>query len=111
MGRYVRKDPIIVIQSSIRELIQPVIKIYFDKNFAILIQNFYYYANDNPITFIDPWGLTGYQDTVTSHFEDCAKKFADCAKNLEAKRIERIIQLVGRLEQLEDIREIIGLLT
>jgi 2-methylcitrate dehydratase PrpD len=44
-------------------------------------------------------------------FEDCARKFADCAKDLDADRIDKIIQLVGKLEQLEDIREIIRLLT
>jgi 2-methylcitrate dehydratase PrpD len=44
-------------------------------------------------------------------FEDCAGKFADCAKSLEADRVDRIIQLVAKLEQLEDIREIIRLLT
>jgi 2-methylcitrate dehydratase PrpD len=44
-------------------------------------------------------------------FEDCARKFADCAKSLEPKRIERIIQLIGELERLEDIQEIIRLLT
>jgi 2-methylcitrate dehydratase PrpD len=44
-------------------------------------------------------------------FDDCARKFADCAKNLDQKRVDRIIDLVGRLEKLEDIREIIHLLT
>ena len=44
-------------------------------------------------------------------FEDCARKFRDCAKNLEAGRIEGIIQRVGQLERLEDIREMIHLLT
>jgi 2-methylcitrate dehydratase PrpD len=44
-------------------------------------------------------------------FEDCAKKFTDCAKVLDAKKIERIIQLVGQLERLDDIQEIIRLLT
>ena len=44
-------------------------------------------------------------------FEDCARKFRDCAKSLDAGRIERIIQLVGQLERLDDIREIIRLLT
>jgi 2-methylcitrate dehydratase PrpD len=44
-------------------------------------------------------------------FEDCARKFGDCAKNLDANRIEKIINLVGRLEQLDDIRKIIRLLT
>jgi len=44
-------------------------------------------------------------------FEDCARKFADCAKGLDSRRIEKIIERVGRLERLDDIREMIGLLT
>jgi 2-methylcitrate dehydratase PrpD len=44
-------------------------------------------------------------------FEDCARKFSDCAKRLNAGSIDRIIQLVGQLDRLEDIREVIGLLT
>jgi len=43
-------------------------------------------------------------------FEDCARKFSDCAKDLDAGKVDKIIQLVGQLEQLEDIREIINLL-
>jgi 2-methylcitrate dehydratase PrpD len=44
-------------------------------------------------------------------FDDCARKFRDCAKNLDVKKIDRIIQLIGELERLDDIREIIRLLT
>jgi 2-methylcitrate dehydratase PrpD len=44
-------------------------------------------------------------------FEDCAGKFRDCAKNLDSERVERTIQMVGQLEQLEDIGEIITLMT
>jgi 2-methylcitrate dehydratase PrpD len=44
-------------------------------------------------------------------FEDCARKFRDCAKSLDAGLTERTIQRVGMLERLEDIREIIRLLT
>jgi 2-methylcitrate dehydratase PrpD len=44
-------------------------------------------------------------------FEDCARKFGDCAKDLGAARIERTIESVRRLERLDDIREIIRLLT
>jgi 2-methylcitrate dehydratase PrpD len=44
-------------------------------------------------------------------FEDCARKFTDCARALESGRIEKIIELVARLERLDDIREIIRLLT
>jgi 2-methylcitrate dehydratase PrpD len=44
-------------------------------------------------------------------FEDCARKFRDCAKSLDDRRIEKIIELVGQLERLEDVQEIIRLLT
>jgi 2-methylcitrate dehydratase PrpD len=44
-------------------------------------------------------------------FEDCANKFRDCAKSLDAIKIEGIIDLISRLEKLDDIREIIRLLT
>ena len=44
-------------------------------------------------------------------FDDCVRKFKDCAKGLDTGRIERIVQLVGELEQLNDAREIIRLLT
>jgi 2-methylcitrate dehydratase PrpD len=44
-------------------------------------------------------------------FDDCARKFRDCAKSLDAGRRDRIIDLVGRLDRLEDIGEIISLLT
>jgi 2-methylcitrate dehydratase PrpD len=44
-------------------------------------------------------------------FEDCARKFSDCAKSLDGGRIEKIVELVGRLERLHDIQEIIRLLT
>ncbi len=44
-------------------------------------------------------------------FDDCARKFTDCAKNIGVRKIERIIELVGQLEKLEDVREIIRLLT
>jgi 2-methylcitrate dehydratase PrpD len=44
-------------------------------------------------------------------FEDCVSKFRDCAKSLDTGRIERIVQRVGDLEQLNDAREIIHLLT
>ena len=44
-------------------------------------------------------------------FEDCARKFRDCAKSLDAGRIERIVQLVGELERLEDIQDLIRLIT
>ncbi len=44
-------------------------------------------------------------------FEDCARKFSDCAKSLGSGRIEQVIELVNRLERVKDIREIIRLLT
>jgi 2-methylcitrate dehydratase PrpD len=44
-------------------------------------------------------------------FDDCARKFSDCAKDLGAGKIERLIQLVADLERLKDIQEIISLLT
>ena len=44
-------------------------------------------------------------------FEDCARKFADCAKDLDSERVERIVQMVAQLERLEDIGEMIKLLT
>ena len=44
-------------------------------------------------------------------FEDCARKFRDCAKSLDAGRMEQVIELVGRLERLDDVQEIIRLLT
>jgi 2-methylcitrate dehydratase PrpD len=44
-------------------------------------------------------------------FDDCARKFADCAKSLDAGRIRTIIQMVGQLERLENIQEIIRHLT
>jgi 2-methylcitrate dehydratase PrpD len=43
-------------------------------------------------------------------FDDCSRKFRDCAKNLDAGRAEKITEHVGQLERLEDIREIIRLL-
>jgi hypothetical protein len=48
-------------------------------------------------------------------FSDCARKFRDCAsypvKKLSDERIERVIALIEKLEQVKDIREIIGLLS
>jgi 2-methylcitrate dehydratase PrpD len=44
-------------------------------------------------------------------FDDCARKFSDCAKSLDSKRVEKIIELVGQIEQLDDIGELIRLLT
>jgi 2-methylcitrate dehydratase PrpD len=44
-------------------------------------------------------------------FDDCARKFRDCAKQLGGEQIDRVIELVGRLEQINDIREAIQLLS
>ncbi|MBN1568550.1 MAG: MmgE/PrpD family protein [Acidobacteria bacterium] len=44
-------------------------------------------------------------------FDDCARKFRDCARSLDSKRAEKIIELIGHLERLDDISEIIHLLT
>ncbi|MBN2241787.1 MAG: MmgE/PrpD family protein [Acidobacteria bacterium] len=44
-------------------------------------------------------------------YDDCANKFRDCAKSLDPDRVEQLIELVGTLEQVDDIRAIIQLLT
>jgi 2-methylcitrate dehydratase PrpD len=44
-------------------------------------------------------------------FDDCARKFSDCAKSLGSQKSERIIELVRQLEKLNGIQEIICLLT
>ena len=44
-------------------------------------------------------------------FDDCANKFRDCAKQLDNEQNNRVIELIGKLEKLEDVKEIIGLLT
>jgi 2-methylcitrate dehydratase PrpD len=44
-------------------------------------------------------------------YEDCARKFADCAKALGPGRTERVVQMIGELERQENIQEIIHLLT
>jgi 2-methylcitrate dehydratase PrpD len=44
-------------------------------------------------------------------FEDCAAKFRDCAKDLDTASVDQLIELVGKLEQVEDIGKIIQLMT
>ena len=44
-------------------------------------------------------------------FNDCANKFSDCANLLDAENTNRVIELIGKLEEVEDVGEIIGLLT
>jgi len=43
-------------------------------------------------------------------FDDCARKFRDCAKSLDSKRVETIIEMIGQLERIDDIGDIIELL-
>jgi len=43
-------------------------------------------------------------------FDDCARKFRDCAGALKDDQLDGIIDLVSRLERVEDISAIIGLL-
>ncbi len=40
-------------------------------------------------------------------FDDCAKKFRDCARRIGSAQSDRVIELVGRLERLDDIGEIV----
>jgi 2-methylcitrate dehydratase PrpD len=44
-------------------------------------------------------------------FNDCAKKFRDCAKELSDEKCSKVIELIGKLEQLKDIRDIVSLLS
>jgi 2-methylcitrate dehydratase PrpD len=43
-------------------------------------------------------------------FDDCAKKFRGCARDLDPKRVDRMIQMVAQLELLEDAQKLIDLL-
>ena len=43
-------------------------------------------------------------------FDNCAGKFRDCAKQLGDEKIDRAIALIGQLEKVNDIGEIISLL-
>jgi 2-methylcitrate dehydratase PrpD len=43
-------------------------------------------------------------------FDDCARKFRNCGKDLEPARVEKIIELAAKLERLEDVRELTGIL-
>jgi len=40
-------------------------------------------------------------------FDDCARKFMDCAQELGDEQIDRVVELIGQLEKLNDIGEII----
>jgi 2-methylcitrate dehydratase PrpD len=44
-------------------------------------------------------------------FDDCARKFADCARNLDSGQTAGIIQMIAELERLENIQELLSLLT
>lgn len=44
-------------------------------------------------------------------FHDCTEKFRDCAKPLGIEKIDRIIERIGQLEKVKDIRDIIDLLS
>ena len=43
-------------------------------------------------------------------FDDCARKFRDCAKQLSKEQTDRVVELIGRLEQVADIRGLVNLL-
>ena len=44
-------------------------------------------------------------------FDDCARKFRDCAKQLSKEQTDRVIELVGQLEQVAEIKKLIRLLS
>jgi 2-methylcitrate dehydratase PrpD len=43
-------------------------------------------------------------------FEDCSRKFKDCAQVLKSEQLDRVIELVGRLEEVENVAELVRLL-
>jgi 2-methylcitrate dehydratase PrpD len=43
--------------------------------------------------------------------EDCSRKFRDCAKRLGDEKTNRIIEMVGRLDELSDVDELFPLLS
>jgi 2-methylcitrate dehydratase PrpD len=44
-------------------------------------------------------------------FDDCATKFRDCAKQLSKEHTDRVIEFIGQLEQMADIKKLINLLS
>jgi 2-methylcitrate dehydratase PrpD len=44
-------------------------------------------------------------------FDDCARKFRDCAKDLGEEKIGKVIELIYNLETVTDIRKLINLLS
>jgi 2-methylcitrate dehydratase PrpD len=43
-------------------------------------------------------------------FDDGARKFRDCAKELRSEQTDRVIELIGQLEQVANIKELVALL-
>jgi len=43
-------------------------------------------------------------------FEDCSRKFRDCAKQLGNEKTDKVIEMVGQLDKLSDIGELFPLL-
>jgi 2-methylcitrate dehydratase PrpD len=43
--------------------------------------------------------------------EDCSRKFRDCAKRLGDEKMDRVIEMVGRLHELSDVDELFPLLS
>ena len=44
-------------------------------------------------------------------FEDCSRKFRDCAKRLGHEKMDKVIEVVGRLDELSDVDELFPLLS
>jgi 2-methylcitrate dehydratase PrpD len=44
-------------------------------------------------------------------FDDCAGKFRDCAKELGGEKSSKVVERIGGLEQLADIRDLVKLLS
>jgi 2-methylcitrate dehydratase PrpD len=44
-------------------------------------------------------------------FEDCSRKFRDCAKRLGNEKMDKVIEMVGQLEELSDVGELFPLLS
>jgi 2-methylcitrate dehydratase PrpD len=43
-------------------------------------------------------------------FNDCERKFQDCAKQLSKEQTDKVIEFIGQLEQIADINELVHLL-
>jgi len=48
-------------------------------------------------------------------FDDCVKKFFDCAahaaRQIPKDHLDRVVEMVGRLERVDDATEVIGLVS